>query len=175
MKALGHFFLILFVIVLMFGIYIGSATSKLELERDNQMRSMPLNSYDFNSGAILVVWVSGLGLLIAAMVFYWMDHVTSTLDGLQSTMNQIAENTKRAVAQSMRKTMSNDPVDDLYATESYSKPGDAPAIPGQKGRAISITGSVLQTVSILQTPRNKGTIQGFTVTGMTLMVSTWNV
>lgn len=141
MKILGHFFLILFILVLMFGIYVGSITSKLDLDYDNPLRSMPLNSYDFNTGAMLAVWFSGLSLLIAAMVFYWMDHVTSTLDGMQANLKQLSENANRIVSKlsnsPVKRTPINDPIDALYPKETYSKSGDAPEYPRAEGESDS--------------------------------------
>lgn len=83
-KTLGHLFLILFFIVVILGFYIGIELSERELGFRNPLEDMPLNSWGFNFGAAMIVWFSGSGLLIAAMVLYWMDQVKESLAGMQA-------------------------------------------------------------------------------------------
>lgn len=131
MKALGHLFLILFIVVVILGFYIGTELSERELGFRNPLEGMPLNSWEFNFGAAMMVWFSGSGLLIAAMVFYWMDQITGSLALLRSVLREIAGNTKQAV------TLLGRMPEKESAQGDYSKPGDAPEYPRAKGESDS--------------------------------------
>lgn len=131
MKTLGHLFLILFIIVVILGFYIGTELSERELGFRNPLEGMPLNSWEFNFGAAMMVWFSGSGLLIAAMVFYWMDQVTDNLAGMQSVLKKIAGNTEQAVAQQSKKS------DNESTQKDYSKPGDSPQFARYEGESDS--------------------------------------
>lgn len=131
MKALGHFFMILFIIVVILGFYIGTELSERELGFRNPLEGMPLNSWEFNFGAALIVWLPGSGLLIASMVFYWMNQVTENLAGMQSVLKEIAGNTKQAVVHLGRK------FEKESSQEYYSKLGDSPQFSRFKGESDS--------------------------------------
>jgi len=123
MKTLGHLFLILFIIVVILGFYIGTELSERELGFRNPLEGMPLNSWEFNFGAAMMVWFSGSGLLIAAMVFYWMDQVTDSLAGMKFILKEIAGNTRQVVVQQGNKS------DSERSQQNYSKPNDDPRFP----------------------------------------------
>lgn len=127
MRILGHLFMILFIIVVISGFYLGTELSKGEIDYSNPLRNMPLNFIEFNLSIAMIVWLSGSSLLIAAMVSYWMDQVIESLAGMRSVLKEIAGNTKQSGVQQGKKS-EKEPTQ-----EAYFKPGDSPQFPRCKG------------------------------------------
>ena len=131
MKVLGHLFMILFIIVVILGFYVGTELNRLGLSLSSPLRNMPLNTFDFNWGMALIVWFPGVFFLIAALIFYWMDLITGNLALMRSVLREIAGNTKQAV------TLLGRMPEKESAQGDYSKPGDAPEYPRAKGESDS--------------------------------------